>query len=127
MEDLGNKGWLLTFMRRKNVLNDVEVIQGIEGDLLNEAGDCCFDIRGFSSDFLILSCHYNVYEANHGDFSKLTEAYLNALDRYHDKIKFIGHLCQKATVKFVDIQRIVERANQYKIPLEFNAGYFHRE
>lgn len=119
--------WIPIFSRRKNILNDVEVIQGIEWDLLNEKWDCCFDIQWFSSDFLILSCHEEVYEAHHGDFNKLTEAYLNALDRYHDKIKFIGHLCKKKTVEFVNVEKIVEKANFYKIPLEFNAGYFHRE
>jgi histidinol phosphatase-like PHP family hydrolase len=30
---------------RKNVHNDVEVIFGVEADLLDEEGNCCFDIQ----------------------------------------------------------------------------------
>ena len=56
------RNWRTSTKRWKNVHNDVEVIFGVEGDLLNEAGDCCFDIQGKESDFSILACHPEVYE-----------------------------------------------------------------
>ncbi len=30
--------------RWKNVFNDVDVLFGVEWDLMNESGECCFDI-----------------------------------------------------------------------------------
>ena len=101
----------------KNVHNDVEVIIGIEWDILNQAGDCCFDIQWITSDFLILSCHEIVYAKNNWSMEHMTEAYLNAIERYHDKIKFIGHPCKKWTAEFIDIKKVVEAANKYHIPL----------
>jgi hypothetical protein len=37
------------------------VIFGVEGDLLNEKGDVCFEIQGQKPDFIILSAHYECY------------------------------------------------------------------
>lgn len=110
----------------KNIHNDIEVIIGVEWDILNKAGDCCFDIQWVTSDFLILSCHEIAYETNNWNMENMTEAYLNAIERYHDKIEFIGHPCKKWTAEFIDIKKIVEAANKYHIPIEFNSGYFSR-
>jgi len=44
--------------RWKNVYNNVEVIFGVEGDILNDEGDVCVDIDGFKSDFVILRFPY---------------------------------------------------------------------
>ena len=126
VEKLAKKCWARSHKRRKNIHNDVEVIFGIEWDLLNESGDCCFEIEWSTREYLLLSCHENVYIANWGDIDKMTEAYLNAIERYHDKIKFIGHPCKKWTAEYIDIKKVVEAANTYHIPLEFNSWYFSR-
>ncbi len=106
--------------RRENVHNDVEVSFGIEGDLLNEEGDICYNIKWSESDFLILSCHNGVYAWN---LENITEAYINAIKKHHDKIKMLGHVCYKNTSKYLDIEKLVSVANEYKIPIELNAKY----
>lgn len=50
--------------RWQNVYNDVEVIFGVEADLLNEAGDVCMEIDGIAGDFIILSYHEEVFKSN---------------------------------------------------------------
>jgi len=110
--------------RRKNVHNAVEVIFGIEGDLLNEAGDCCFDIQGIESDFLILSCHAGIFE---WDIKNITQAYINAIHKYHDKIKFIGHICKKNTSEYLDIEAVAKVLNHYQIPIEVNCSNLDSE
>jgi len=127
VENLAKKCWARSHRRRKNMYNDIEVIFGIEWDLLNESGDCCFEIEWASRDYLLLSCHEDVYIANWGNVDKMTEWYLNAIERFHDKIKFIGHLCKKWSVEFIDVEKIVKAANKYWIPLEFNSGYLRRD
>ena len=106
--------------RRKNLYNDVEVIFGIEWDLLDEEGNCCFDIQGLENEFLILSCHEGIYQ---WDYKNITQAYINAIHKYHDKIKFIGHMCYISTSKYLDIDAIIEVLNTYNIPMELNCTY----
>lgn len=117
-------GWYTawrSFTRRrwKNVFNDVEVIFGVEGDLLNEQGDICDHIQGKASDFLILSAHDKVYSGNP---TKITEAYLNAIKKHAEKIKFLGHLDIKYFDQYLDLEQVVEAANSYNIPLEVNCA-----
>ncbi|MBN2052515.1 PHP domain-containing protein [Candidatus Woesearchaeota archaeon] len=107
--------------RWQNVHNKVEVVFGVEADLLNEAGDICDEIDNKKSDFVILSYHKRVYT---GDMSKLTQAFINAIEKHHDKINIIGHLYISILDGVdLDIVRIVELANKYNIPLELNAKY----
>jgi hypothetical protein len=50
----------------------------------------------------------------------ITQAYINAIHKYHEKIKFIGHLCYSRTSKYLDVEAIVKTLNQYQIPIELN-------
>ena len=59
---------------------------GIEWDLIDEDGNCCFDIQWKESDFNILSCHESLFQWN---LENVTQSYTNAILKYHDKIKFI--------------------------------------
>jgi len=107
--------------RWQNVHNDVEVIFGVEADLLNEQGDICDEIDRHKSDFVILSYHRNVYK---GDKNKITQAFINAIEKHHEKINIIGHVFLPVLDgSDIDIAKIVELANKYKIPLEMNAKY----
>lgn len=108
-----------TTKRRKNVHNDVEVSFGVEGDLLDEEGNCSFDIQWLESDFCILSCH-RIFT---WDLKNITQAYINALHKYHDKIKCIGHICNVSTSEHLDIEAIAAVLNQYQIPIEINCSY----
>lgn len=125
-----DKEWLAlrnrrtTIKRWKNVHNDVEVIFGVEWDLLDEEGNCCFDIWGVDSDFCILSCHRWVYT---WDLKNITQAYINAIHKYHDKIKFMGHICQKKTSEHLDIEAVAKVLNQYQIPIEINCSYLSKD
>ncbi|RPI71259.1 MAG: PHP domain-containing protein [Desulfobacteraceae bacterium] len=104
--------------RWKNIYNEVEVLFGVEADLLNEQGDICAHIQGFQGDFTILSYHPNVYR---GDKKKLSEAYLRAIEKHHAILSVIGHLyvnCQG-----VDIAAVIASANTHHIPLELNCFY----
>ncbi len=108
--------------RWKNIYNDVEVNFGIEWDLIDEEGNCCFDIQWHTSDFCLLSCHAEDYQ---GDLKNITQAYIKAIHKYHDKIKCMGHLCNKKTSKYLDIEAVVEVLNQYQIPIEINCFYLY--
>lgn len=104
--------------RWENIFNGTSVIFGIECDILNEKGDISKDIQGLESDFLILSTHKKVYS---GDEKKLTEAYLNAIEKHVDMIKFLGHPCSKY-FEGLDIDAVTESANRYNIPMELNCA-----
>jgi len=106
--------WLIA-KRWKNIHNDVEVIFGVEADILNEKGDVCAHIQGVQGDFIILSFHPDVYS---GDRKKVTDAYINAINRHHKMISCIGHL--DVNCGGVDVVKVVEAANKHKIPLELN-------
>lgn len=106
--------------RWKNVYNDVEVGFGVEADLLNEKGDMCDTIQGIRGDFLILSYHPDIFS---GDKEKLSEAFINAIERHHEKINFIGHIYSCFEGRKIDIEKIVALANKYKIPFELNGRY----
>ncbi|MBN2142129.1 PHP domain-containing protein [Candidatus Woesearchaeota archaeon] len=108
--------------RWQNVYNDVEVTFGVEADLLNEDGDVCFDIAGDERDFVILSFHKNIFK---GDMSKATEGFIKAIQRFHERINMIGHVCQQP--RLIDSKKVIEEANKHKIPLELNARYFLKE
>lgn len=106
--------------RWQNVFNDVEVKFGIEADILNSKGDVCMDIQGEESDFIILSTHQNPpYQE---DSRTITEAYLNAIERYHNKIKFLGHPCSIYHGDNVDIIAVTELCNKYEVALEVNGA-----
>jgi histidinol phosphatase-like PHP family hydrolase len=52
----------------------------------------------------------------------VTDATIKAIEKHHEKIRFIGHPCNNADFgEYYDIERLVEIANAYKIPLEVNA------
>lgn len=106
--------------RWKNVYNDVEVVFGVEADLLNEKGDICTDIQGIEGDFIILSYHDTVYS---GDNKKITQAFINAIEKYHDKIDCIGHIYIFLKENDIDSEKIIDTANKYNIPFEFNVRY----
>lgn len=103
---------------RKNVHNDVNVIFGVEWDVLNEDGDVCLHIQNIQPEFCILSAHSDVYKWTP---ESVTDATIKAIERYHDQIKFIAHPCNNADFgQHYDIEKLVEVANYYKVPLELN-------
>lgn len=106
--------------RRKNIYNDVDVKFGVEWDLIDEDGNCGFDIQWKESDFCLLSCHGKVYE---WDLKNITQAYTNAIKKYHDKIKFMGHICHTHISEYLDIESIAKILNQYNISIELNCYY----
>ena len=100
--------------------NGVEVIFGIEADLLNEEGDICDQIHGVASDWLILSAHKVTYA---GDPAKVTEGYILAMERFGLRIKLIGHPCSKRDFSAqIDIRKLAEAANARNMPLEVNGA-----
>jgi len=102
-----------------NVYNDVKVIFWVEWDLLDEDWNACFDIQWKESEFYILSAHRWVYSWRE-EF--ITNAYINAIKKYKNKIKLIWHSCSSTEYwEYVDIKELVKVANEYDIPLEFNA------
>jgi len=103
--------------RWKNVWNEVEVVFGVECDLLDEKGRICDEIDGKSSDFLILSYHKDMYE---GDRSRVAEGFVAALRSR--RFEFVGHVC-------VDLDpgsslAVIGEANRLGVPLELNATYY---
>ena len=108
--------------RWKNVNNEVDVKFGIEADLLNENGEICMDIQGTTSDIILLSSHpAPIYS---GNAKRITEGYLNAIERFHEKISFIAHPCSIYFEDYIDIFAITELCNKYELPMEFNCANF---
>jgi histidinol phosphatase-like PHP family hydrolase len=108
--------------RWKNVHNTIEVSFGVEGDIIDENWNCSFDIQKIESDFCILSCHEEGYQ---GDLKNITQAYINAIHKHHQKIQCVGHICKKGTSEYLDVEAIAEVLNKYKIPIEINCYYLH--
>lgn len=108
--------------RWHNIHNSVNVIFGVEADLLNIDGDICDNIQGIIPQFIILSVHRKVYS---GDLKQIILAYLNAMERFGRSIDILGHLYNKQIAKFLnsnDITQIVEAANANKIAPELNCA-----
>ena len=106
--------------RWKNVINDVRVEFGVEADILNVDGDICIDIQGDTSDIIILSTHPTPPFID--DPKDITLAYLNAIEKHHDKITFLGHPCSVYYENHIDILPITELCNKYEIPMEVNGA-----
>jgi histidinol phosphatase-like PHP family hydrolase len=104
--------------RYGNVLNDVEVIFGVEADLLNDDGDICTTIQKQESEFLLLSAHPDTFKGNP---KLITEAWLNAIERHHERIQFLGHPCDY--FPHIRIDQVVRAANQYGVPIEVNTSH----
>lgn len=128
LENWFSKSWNKWFAFRwnlerwKNVFNNVNVIFWVEWDLVNEKWDICNTIQWIEQDFFILSAHIWVYEWKP---ETITKWYINAIKKYHDKIKFIGHPCNsRCFSKYVDINKLIDTCNEYNIPMEFNATDF---
>jgi len=105
--------------RWRNVYNDVEVIFGIEADLLNEKGDVSMDIQGKESSVVILSAHPKVY---HGDPRKITQGYVSAIERFGDRITFLGHLCACYFDTYVEIEPVIAVAIASGVAFELNCA-----
>lgn len=107
-----------TIKRYDNFHNDVKVRFGVEADILNEQGDVCMYIeKGTEEKFVVLSAHRHAYVGNP---EKITDAYINAIRRFHEKINIIGHLDAFYFGTYVDMLPVIEEANKFGIPLEFN-------
>lgn len=108
-----------SILRWKNVFNDVNVIPGVEWDLLNEEGDICTTIQWIEPGFIIVSAHAWIYEWKP---ENITNAYINAIKKHHKKINLIWHPCNsKFFAKYLDMEKLIEVCNEYNIPMEFNA------
>lgn len=118
-EGFVRKTYRSPFKRWKNVFNDVEVIFGVEADLLNDSGDVCMEIQGIEGDFIILSYHEEVFKS---ESKKIADSFISAKKRYHDRIDCIGHVCYG--IDEPDALTVIKAANDYDIPLELNAKYF---
>lgn len=107
---------------RKNVHNDVNVIFWVEWDVLNENGDVCLENQKMQGNRTILSLHWNSYQSDH---KTATQGLLNAIEKHHENIDLIWHPHDiKELGEYIDIKQVVEIANSYDIPLEFNYGTF---
>lgn len=114
---------ILSSGRWKNIHNTVNVIFGVEADLLNERGDMCDDIQGICPEFVILSTHKNVYR---GDLEKIKKGYLAAIDRHGSRINLLGHLYSRSFSQFLnpdDILEVVNAANSANIAMELNCSH----
>jgi DNA polymerase (family 10) len=118
-ESFGKKTARAPVKRWENVFNNVEVIFGVEADLLNEAGDTCMEIDGVPGDFIILSHHKELFQ---GTSRQIAKGFVNAINRFHDKINCIGHVC--VGMEEADAKKVILAANKLNIPLELNAKYF---
>lgn len=109
--------------RWKNVFNNVKVIFGIETDLLNEKGDFCKEIDGDEGKFLLLSAHGHVYSGNP---RSITKAFVNAVEKHAKEFKFIAHPCSH-DLKYLEIEPVIQLANEYELPMELNCTNFVRK
>ena len=124
-KSLSSRNMLLSLWR--NVHNDVEVDFGVEADILNSKGDIADTIyQNITDEKIILSPHLSHYQ---DDLSTLTEAFVNAIERFHERIFCIGHLhigkifWSPEIPESFDVVKVIETANKYKIPIEVNGSY----
>jgi histidinol phosphatase-like PHP family hydrolase len=103
-----------------NVFNNVDVQFGVEADILNIKGDICMDIQGDIPELIILSTHQSPPFLE--DSKTITEGYLNAIERFHNRITFLGHPCSVYHGDNVDIVAVTELCNKYEIPMEVNGA-----
>ncbi|RME55113.1 PHP domain-containing protein [Candidatus Woesearchaeota archaeon] len=101
--------------RWSNVHNDVEVIFGIEGDILDDNGNMSKDLQGIHGKVLIASLHPETYTGTNP-----TKAYIEAMK--NNTISFIGHPCAKYFASNVDVIELTRAANDLNIPLEVNGA-----
>ena len=120
-DQLAKKTFRSIALRWKNVFNDVDISFGVEADVLNEKGDICSNIGGEEGSFLILSYHDYLFKGNK---KKAADAFIKAIERYHDKINIIGHVVLGLTEQ--EAERVIKVANKYKIPCELNCKYFFK-
>lgn len=112
--------------RWENVFNNVEVLFGVEADILNAQGDVSMDIQGNIPNLILLSSHPS--PPFDGDPAEITDSYLNAVEKYHDKIAFLAHPCSKYYGDHININALVDLCNHYDIPMEFNcANYINKK
>ena len=104
--------------------NGVEVIIGLETDLLDENGNICdynWDPR-FKEDWLILSAHAYGY---HGDPKKVMQGYLKAIKIHGERIKTICHsYCTRDFASQTDMRELAKAANDNGIAGEVNGKCF---
>jgi histidinol phosphatase-like PHP family hydrolase len=104
--------------------NGVEVIVGLEADLLDGEGNICdfnWDPR-FKEDWLILSAHAYGY---HGEESKVMQGYLKAIQKYGERIKIIGHpYCSRDFPLDTNMRELAKAANDHGIAGEINGKCF---
>jgi DNA polymerase (family X) len=118
------QGFFHALHRWKNMQNDVQVIRGLELDLLAADGEIS-DLSRYHHlpSFLILSAHKGVFK---GKNVEITDAYIKAIDKYFDKISIIGHPCSTYFGSGVDeginIEKIVMYANDAGIGIEVNGA-----
>ncbi len=103
--------------RYRNVINDVEVVFGVEADLLSDDGDICSTIQKQESHFVILSAHPDTFKGNP---ERITDAWLKAIQKHHRRLQFLGHPCDYFPA--LEIGRVVRAANDYGLPLEINTS-----
>lgn len=106
--------------RYGNVLNDVDVVFGVEGDILNDDGDVCMTIQKSESEFLLLSAHPDTFEGNP---EKITGAYLKAFERHHEKIQFVAH--PGLYFPHTKMEELTKAANDHGLPLEVNTSHLN--
>ena len=100
----------------------MNVIFGVECDLLDDEWSCCMNLQWLESEFSILSCHRHIYWWK---LENITQAYINAINKYHEKIKFMWHICNETTSEYLDVEAIAKVLNQYQIPIEINCSYLN--
>lgn len=106
-----------------NVHNNTSIIFWVEADIMNEDWDICDTVQWFKSEFINLSAHRDVCWSK---IISIDKAYRNAIEKHHMKIKCICHPCSIPNFwNEVDIEALIDLANQYKVPLEINWAYLY--
>ncbi|MFH1456166.1 MAG: PHP domain-containing protein [archaeon] len=114
----GKKCSINLLERWENVLNNVDVHFGVEGDVLDGNGNVSIQIGPRRFKYVILSVHPEVYK---GDPDKITQAYIKAIKKHYKEITLIGHPCS-GYFPSLDIVELTKVANDYNIAMEFNCA-----
>ncbi len=118
------QGFYHALHRWQNTVNNVQVIRGLELDLLSSDGEIS-DLAKYRHrpEFLILSAHRDVYK---GSNESVTEAYLRAIERNANVLNMLGHPCATyfgaGWEQGIDIEKIVKVANDANIGIEVNGA-----
>lgn len=123
---------------------NMDVIWGVEADIISASGDMCFDIQGFKGEYIVGSVHPSIFffhafgldsKSDKSSVKKeisekqstMQDAYISAIAKHHKSINVLAHPTMQSLYPGVNIEELVACANEFSVPLEVNGSYIRNK